>query len=174
MGRNRSPAIIILVLLDMTPELLMNTMLITITSVLLRPATKGITLDLNVRTKRSKSATSIPMRTLARSPRQMGRRLSTPSSLRSAKRSSTLFVTRLTSSITTVSMWLVMRAMLLLDLLDIMKNMLVQVMDMGMDIMEPIRFKLDKFCKEFYLTKINISLQKKNFPKKKKKKKKKK
>merc|ERR1719309_1886023 len=145
----------------MTPELLMNTMPITITSVLLRLATKVTTLDLNARTNRSKSATSIPMRTLAKSPRQLARRLLTPPSLRSVKRSSILFVTRLISSITTVSMLLVMRAMLLLDLLDIMKNIQVQVMDMGMDIMELIRFQLDNVCKEFYLTKIHISLHKK-------------
>ena len=47
--RNRSPAIFILVLLDMTPELLTSTMPITITSVLLRLATKVTTPDLNVR-----------------------------------------------------------------------------------------------------------------------------
>merc|ERR1719430_1596986 len=80
------------------------------------------TVVLSVRTRRSRSATSIPMRTLARSPKQLARRLLTPSTSRSARRSSTLFVRKLTSSIITVSMLLDMNQMLLLDLLAFMRK----------------------------------------------------
>merc|ERR1719474_1155955 len=93
---------------------------------------------LSVKTRRSRSATSIPMRTLARSPRQLAKRLLTPSISRSARRSSTLFVRKLTSSIITVSMLLGMNQMLLLDLLAFMKN--TRVKAMVMDTKEGIRF----------------------------------
>merc|ERR1719228_2271336 len=89
------------------------------------------TVVLSVKTRRS-SATSIPMRTLARSPRQLARRLLTPSISRSARKSSTLFVRKLTSSIITVSMLLDMNQMLLLDLLAFMKNTREKAMVMDM------------------------------------------
>merc|ERR1712111_21091 len=97
---------------------------------------------LSVKTRRSRSATSIPMRTLARSPRQLAKRLLTPSISRSARRSSTLFVRKLTSSIITVSMLLDMNQMLLLDLLAFMKNTMDRAMVMDMEDMEDIRFFL--------------------------------
>ena len=145
--KNKSLVITILVLLDMIPELLMSIMLITMVRMI---TTRGqlmlenmdTTVVLSVKTRRSRSATSIPMRTLARSPRQLARRLLTPSTLRSVRKSSTLFVRKLTSSIITVSMLLVMNPMLLLDLLDIMRNTMGKVMDMAMDIRGVTRF----FC----------------------------
>merc|ERR1711862_911938 len=81
--KNKSLVIIILVLLDMTPGLLMNTMLITTTRGQLMLENMATTVVLSVKTRRSGSATSIPMRTLARSPRQLARRLLTPFTLRS-------------------------------------------------------------------------------------------
>merc|ERR1711955_178350 len=87
---------------------------------------------LSVKTRRSRSATSIPMRTLARSPGQLARRLLTPFSLRSVRKLSTLFVRKLTSSIITVSMLLGMSLMLLLDLLAFMKNTMGRAMGMDM------------------------------------------
>ena len=115
--KNKSLVITILVLLDMIPELLMSIMLITMVRMI---TTRGqlmlentdTTVVLSVKTRRSRSATSIPMRTLARSPRQLARRLLTPSTLRSVRKSSTLFVRKLTSSIITVSMLLVMNPLL--------------------------------------------------------------
>merc|ERR1712066_318015 len=92
-----------------------------------------------LKTRRSRSATSIPMRTLARSPRQLARRLLTPFTLRSVRKLSTLFVRKLTSSIITVNMLLGMNLMLLLDLLAFMKNPMGVVMDMVMEDMEVIR-----------------------------------
>merc|ERR1712138_337909 len=89
------------------------------------------TVVLSVKIRRSRGATSIPMRTLARSPRQLATRLLTPFTSRSARRSSTLFVRKLTSSIITVSMLLGMNQMLLLDLLAFMKNTRVKAMVMG-------------------------------------------
>merc|ERR1711875_76643 len=89
------------------------------------------TVVLSVKTRRSRSATSIPMRTLARSPKQLARRLLIPFTSRSARRSSTLFVRKLTSSIITVSTLLGMNQMLLLDLLAFMKNTRVKAMVMG-------------------------------------------
>merc|ERR1719347_2011329 len=67
----------------MTPGLLMNTMLITMVMMV---TTRGqlmlenmvTTVVLSVKTRRSRSATSILMRTLARSPRQLAKRLLTP------------------------------------------------------------------------------------------------
>merc|ERR1712243_152990 len=134
----------ILVLLDMTPGLLMNTMLITMVMMV---TTRGqlmlenmdTTVVLSVKTRRSRSATSIPMRTLARFPRQLARRLLTPFSLRSVRKLSTLFVRKLTSSIITVSMLLDMNLMLLLDLPDFMKSTMGRAMDMVMEDMEVIR-----------------------------------
>merc|ERR1712243_299882 len=90
------------------------------------------TVVLSVKTRRSRSATSIPMRTLARFPRQLARRLLTPFSLGSVRKLSTLFVRKLTSSIITVSMLLDMNLMLLLDLLAFMKNTMGVAMDMDM------------------------------------------
>merc|ERR1712055_1025312 len=90
------------------------------------------TVVLSVKTRRSRSATSIPMRTLARSPRQLARRLLTPFTLRSVRKLSTQFVRKLTSSIITVSM--------LLDLLAFMKNTMEGAMVMDMEDMEDIRF----------------------------------
>merc|ERR1712243_459762 len=58
----------------------------------LMPENMDTTVVLSVKTRRSRSATSIPMRTPARSPRQLARRLLTPFSLRSVRKSSTLFV----------------------------------------------------------------------------------
>merc|ERR1712106_588796 len=135
--KDKSLDITILVLLDMTPGLLMNIALITMVMMI---TTRGqpmleimdTTVVLSVKTRRSRSATSIPMRTLARSPRQLARRLLTPSTLRSVRRSSTLSVRNLTSSIIPVSMLLGMNPMLLLDLLDSMRNTRVRVMDMVM------------------------------------------
>merc|ERR1712105_197560 len=141
--KNKSLVIIILVLLAMTPGLLMNTMLtIMVMMVITRGQLMLENMDtivvLSVKTRRSRSATSIPMRTLARSPRQLAKRLLTPSISRSARRSSTLFVRKLTSSIITVSMLLDMNQMLLLDLLAFMKN--TRVKAMVMDTKEGIRF----------------------------------
>merc|ERR1712058_210609 len=124
-------------LLDMTPGLLMNTMLITmvmmvITRGQLMRENMDFTVVLSVKTRRSRSATSIPMRTLARSPRQLARRLLTPFSLRSVRKLSTLFVRKLMSSITKVRMLLGMNQKLWLDLLAFMKSIMgrVTVMDM--------------------------------------------
>merc|ERR1712183_287243 len=124
--------------------LLMNTMLITmvITRGQLMLENMDTTVVLSVKTRRSRSATSIPMRTLARSPRQLARRLLTPFTLRSVKKLSTLFVRKLTSSITTVSMLLDMNQMLLLDLLAFMKNTRERAMVMDMEDMGVIRFLL--------------------------------
>merc|ERR1711942_379291 len=142
--KNRSHVITILVLLDMTPGLLMNTMLITMVMMV---TTRGqlmlenmdTTVVLSVKTRRNRGATSIPMRTLARSPRQLARRLLTPFTLRSVRKSSTLFVRKLTSSIITVSMLLGMNQMLLLDLLAFMKNTRERAMVMDMEDMGVIR-----------------------------------
>merc|ERR1711875_212905 len=138
--KNKSLVIIILVLLDMTPELLMNTMLITTTRGQLTLENMDTTVVLSVKTRRSRSATSIPMRTLARSPRQLARRLLTPFTLRSVRKLSTLFVRKLTSSIITVSMLLGTNQMLLLDLLAFMKNTRERAMVMDMEDMGVIRF----------------------------------
>merc|ERR1712013_643424 len=137
----------ILVLLDTTPGLLMSTMLITMVMMV---TTRGqlmlenmdTTVVLSVKTRRSRSATSIPMRTLARFPRQLARRLLTPFTLRSVRKLSTLFVRKLTSSIITVSMLLGMNQMLLLDLLAFMKNTRERAMVMDMEDMGVIRFFL--------------------------------
>merc|ERR1711970_794439 len=118
--------------------LMMNTMLITTTRGQLMLGNMDTTVVLSVRTRRSRSATSIPMRTLARSPRQLARRLLTLSLSRSVRKLSTLFVRKLTSSIITVSMLLDMNQMLLLDLLAFMKN--TRVKAMVMDTKEGIRF----------------------------------
>merc|ERR1719347_960138 len=131
--KNKSLVITILVLLDMTPGLLMNTMLITTTRGQLMLENMDTTVVLSVKTRRNRSATSIPMRTLARSPRQLAKRLLTLFSLRSVRKLSTLFVRKLTSSIITASMLLGMNLMLLLDLLAFMKNTMGRVMDMDMD-----------------------------------------
>merc|ERR1711970_174146 len=90
--------------------------------------------------RRTKSATSIPTRTLERSPRQLARRLLTPFTLRSVRKLSTLFVRKLISSIITVSMLLDMNQMLLLDPLAFMKNTRERAMVMDMEDMEGIRF----------------------------------
>merc|ERR1711887_109763 len=100
------------------------------------------TVVLSVKTRRSRSATSIPMRTLARSPGQLARRLLTLFTLRSVRKLSTLFVRKLTSSIITVSMLLDMNQMLLLDLLASTKNTMERAMVMDMEDMEDIRFFL--------------------------------
>merc|ERR1719228_506068 len=76
----------------MTPGLLMNTMLITTTRGQLMLENMDTTVVLSVKTRRSRSATSIPMRTLARSPRQLAKRLLPPFTLRSVRKLSTLFV----------------------------------------------------------------------------------
>merc|ERR1711970_1392818 len=140
--KNKSLVTTILVLLDMTPGLLMNTMLITTTRGQLMLENMDTTVVLSVKTRRSRSATSIPMRTLARSPRQLARRLLTPFTLRSVRKLSTLFVRKLTSSIITVSMLLDMNQMLLLDLLAFMKNTRERAMVMDMEDMGVIRFLL--------------------------------
>merc|ERR1712212_941315 len=148
--KDKSLVITILVLLDMTPGLLMNTMLTTMVMMVIARGqlmleNMDTTVVLSVRTRRSRSATSIPMRTLARSPRQLARRLLTPSTSRSARRSSTLFVRKLTSSIITVSMLLGMNQMLLLDLLAFMKN--TRVKAMVMDTKKGIRFFIVLYLK---------------------------
>merc|ERR1719244_2222728 len=127
----------------MTPGLLMNTML---TIMVMMVITRGqlmlenmdTTVVLSVKTRRSRSATSIPVRTLARSPRQLARRLLTQFTLRSVRKLSTLFVRKPTSSIITVSMLLDMNQMLLLDLLAFMKNTMERAMVMDMEDMEEI------------------------------------
>merc|ERR1712106_1087005 len=143
--KNKSLVITILVLLDMTPGLLMNIAQITMVMMI---TTRGqlmleimdTTMVLSVKTRRSRSATNIPMRTHARSPRQLARRLLTPSTLRSVRKSSTLFVRKLTSSIIPVSMLLGMNQMLLLDLLDSTRNTRARVMAMDMGIREVTRY----------------------------------
>merc|ERR1719244_1179626 len=129
----------------MTPGLLMNTML---TIMVMMVITRGqlmlenmdTTVVLSVKARRSRSATSIPIRTLARSPRQLARRLLTPFTLRSVRKLSTLFVRKLTSSIITVSMLPDMNQMLLLDLLASMKNTMERAMVMDMEDTDDIRF----------------------------------
>merc|ERR1712029_717232 len=136
MGKNKSPATITLVLLDMTPELLASTTKITMvmvettTSVLLTLEIMDTTLGLRARTRRSKSVTSILMRTLARSPKLLARRLLTPSTSRSVRRLSTLFVMKLTNSITTVNMLPVTSQLLLLVPRAIMRSTMVRAMVM--------------------------------------------
>merc|ERR1712029_367692 len=136
MGKNKSPATITLVLLDMTPELLVSTTKITMvmvettTSVLLTLEIMDTTLVLSARTRRSKSVTSILMRTLARSPKLLARRLLTPSTSRSVRRLSTLFVMKLTNSITTVNMLPVTSQLLLLVPRAIMRSTMVRAMVM--------------------------------------------
>merc|ERR1712055_1258268 len=149
--KNKSLVITILVLLDMTPGLLMNTMLITTTRGQLMLENMDTTVVLNVKTRRSRSATSIPMRTLARSPRQLARRLLTQFTLRSVRKLSTLFVRKLTSSIITVSMLLDMNQMLLLDLLAFMKNTRERAMVMDMVMREGTEMLVI-----FYNTEIEI------------------
>merc|ERR1712013_328731 len=105
--------------------------MITITRGQLMLENMDTTVVLSVKTRRSRSVTSIPMRTLARSPRQLARRLLIPFTSRSVRRSSTLFVRKLASSIIIVSMLLGMNQMLLLDLLAFMKNTRVKAMVMG-------------------------------------------
>merc|ERR1712215_581718 len=113
--KNKKLITIILVLLDMILGLLVNIMKITmvmmiITSVLLN-LEDIITLVLNVKTSRNKSVTSILMKTLARSQRQLARRLLIPSTLRSVRKLSIPFVRSLMNSIITVNMLLVMNLM---------------------------------------------------------------
>merc|ERR1711970_1226062 len=143
-NKNMKNVMLIMKLLYMTPGLLMNTMLITmvITRGQLMLENMDITVVLSVKTRRSRSATSIPMRTLARSPKQLARRLLTPFTLRSVRKLSTLFVRKLTSSIITVSMLLDMNQMLLLDLLAFMKNTRERAMVMDMEDMGVIKFFL--------------------------------
>merc|ERR1719430_428976 len=128
--------------------MLMNTMLMVTTRGQLMLENMDTTVVLSVKTRRSRSATSIPMRTLARSPRQLARRLLTPFTLRSVRKLSTLSVRKLTSSTITVSMLLDMNQMLLLDLLAFMKNIMERAMVMVMD-MEGIRvlFPLFRFVR---------------------------
>merc|ERR1712215_459939 len=133
MGKNKKLIIIILVLLDMILGLWVNIMKITmvmmiITSVLLN-LEDIITLVLNVKTSKNKSATSILMKTLARSPRQLARKLLIPSTLRSVRKLSILFVRSLMNSIITVNMLLVMNLMLLVIQMVIMRVMEEKVMD---------------------------------------------
>merc|ERR1712098_489075 len=117
-----------------------------------------------------------PMRTLARSLRQLARRLLTPFSLRSVRKLSTLFVRKLTSSIITVSVLLGMNLMLLLDLLAFMKSTMGRAMDMVMEDMGVIRI-FDVFLTTIDCDKINrhksLPVDSFFFKKKKKKKKKK-
>merc|ERR1719260_442308 len=113
--KNKKLITIILVLLDMILGLWVNIMKITmvmmiITSVLLN-LEDIITLVLNVRTSRRWNVTSILMKTLARSPRQLARKLLIPSTLRSVRKLSILFVRSLMNSIITVNMLLVMNLM---------------------------------------------------------------
>merc|ERR1711970_1252392 len=145
----------------------MNTMLITmvITRGQLMLENMDTTVVLSVKTRRSRSATSVPTRTLARSTRQLARRLLTPFTLRSVRKLSTLFVRKLTSSIITVNMFLDMNQMLLLDLLAFMKNTMERAMVMDMEDMEDIRFFVLKY--NIYCDKINIKKKKKKKKKKK-------
>merc|ERR1719260_429727 len=113
--KNKKLITIILVLLDMILGLWVNIMKITmvmmiITSVLLN-LEDIITLVLNVKTNRNKSVTSILMKTLARSPRQLARKLLIPFTLRSVRKLSILFVRSLMNSIIIVNMLLVMNLM---------------------------------------------------------------
>merc|ERR1712215_248652 len=115
MGKNKKLIIIILVLLDMILGLWVNIMKITmvmmiITSVLLN-LEDIITLVLNVKTNKNKSVTSILMKTLARPPRQLARKLLIQSTLRSVRKLSILFVRSLMNSIISVNMLLVMNLM---------------------------------------------------------------
>merc|ERR1719312_1280964 len=86
----------------------------------------------------------------------LARRLLTPFTSRSARRSSTLFVRKLISSIITVSMLLEMNQMLLLDLLAFMKN--TRVKAMVMDTKEGIRSPF--FCYQ-YIENKQLKLKKK-------------
>merc|ERR1712066_939738 len=125
--KNKKLITIILVLLDMILGLWVNIMKITmvmmsITSVLLN-LEDIITLVLNVKTSRRRSVTSILMKTLARSPRQLARKLLIPSTLRSVRKLSILFVRSLMNSIITVDMLLVMNLMWLVIQMVIMRVM---------------------------------------------------
>merc|ERR1712215_161382 len=125
--KNKKLITIILVLLDMILGLWVNIMKITmvmiaITSVLLS-LEDIITLVLNAKTNKNKSATSILMKTLARSPGQLARKLLIPSTLRSVRKLSTLFVRSLMNSIITVNMLLVMNLMWLVIQMVIMSIM---------------------------------------------------
>merc|ERR1712128_180862 len=112
-------------LLDMTLRLLVFIMEIIamedITSVLLRPVATDTPQDLTVRTRRTSSATSTPRRTLARSPSRSARRLLTPHTLRSVRRSSQLTVRKLMRRFITAPMLLVMTHRLwLMDIMAVM------------------------------------------------------
>merc|ERR1712215_325116 len=125
--KNKKLITIILVLLDMILGLWVNIMKITmvmmiITSVLLN-LEDIITLVLNVKTNKNKSVTSILMKTLARSPRQHARKLLIPSTLRSVRKLSILFVRSLMNSIITVNMLLVVNPMWLVIQMVIMSIM---------------------------------------------------
>merc|ERR1719347_1597227 len=126
----------------MTPGMLITMVMMATTRGQLMLENMDTTAVLSVKTRRSRSATSIPMRTLARSQRQLARRLLTPFSLRSVRKLSTLFVMKLTSSIITVSMLLGMNLMLLLDLLAFMKNTMGRAMGMDMVDMGAIKYIL--------------------------------
>merc|ERR1712215_316266 len=117
--KNKKLITIILVLLDMILGLWVNIMKITmvmiaITSVLLS-LEDIITLVLNAKTNKNKSATSILVKTLARSPGQLARKLLIPSTLRSVR--------NLMNSIITVNMLLVMNLMWLVIQMVIMSIM---------------------------------------------------
>merc|ERR1712215_44334 len=130
--KNKKLITIILVLLDMILGLWVNIMKITmvmmiITSVLLN--LEGIiTLVLNVKTNKNKRVTSILMKTLARAPRQLARKLLIPSTLRSVGKLSILFVRSLMNSIITVNMLLVMNQMWLVIQMVIMSIMKEEAM----------------------------------------------
>merc|ERR1712014_193773 len=73
--------------------------------------------------KQEQEFTSILMKTLARSPRQLARKLLIPSTLRSVRKLSILFVRSLMNSIITVNMLLVMNLMWLVIQMVIMRVM---------------------------------------------------
>merc|ERR1712215_111576 len=134
--KNKKLITIILVLLDMILGLWVNIKKITmvmmiITSVLLN--LEGIiTLVLNVKTSKNKSVTSILMKTLARSPRQLARKLLIQSTLRSVRKLSILFVRSPMNSIISVNMLLVMSLMWLviqMVIMSITKGTAMGIMD---------------------------------------------
>merc|ERR1712215_575893 len=105
--------------------LTMNTMAEITTSVQHNLEKKFTPVDLSVMIRRSNSATSIPRKTLARSPSRLARKLWTPSILRSARRESTHIVRKHTREviIALVLLIITLRLLLLLIILDIMRVM---------------------------------------------------
>merc|ERR1712215_229296 len=134
--KNKKLITIILVLLDMILGLLVNIMKITMVMMIITSVLPNqgdiITLVLNVKTSKNKSVTSILMKTLARSQRQLARKLLIPSTLRSVRKLSILFVRSLMNSIITVNMLLVMNLMWLviqMVIMSITKGTAMGIMD---------------------------------------------